>query len=111
MAEAALHRYQHRAHAARPRALPRAEGYRRHEPQNTALYRCVERHWPAFREQAEERGGLPKFVVKEVEEYLRCGILEHGCLRLACCREPASSGWSAFRASDAATAPRASAGA
>jgi len=21
-----------------------------------------------------------------MEEYLRCGILEHGCLRLACCR-------------------------
>ena len=50
------------------------------------VYRCVERHCSAFHDQAEERGGLPKFVVKEMEEYLRCGILEHGCLRLACCR-------------------------
>ena len=50
------------------------------------VYRCVERHWSAFHDQAEEQGGLPKFVVKKMEEYLRCGILEHGCLRLACCR-------------------------
>jgi hypothetical protein len=25
-----------------------------------------------------EQGSLPKFVVREVEEYLRCGILEYG---------------------------------
>ncbi|MBM4223907.1 MAG: transposase [Gammaproteobacteria bacterium] len=83
MAQPALHRA-HSAHSAR--RSPAAEGYRRRRPEDTALFRCVERHWPAFREQAEEQGGLPKFVVKEVEEYLRCGILEHGCLRLACCR-------------------------
>jgi hypothetical protein len=29
-------------------------------------------------------GGLPGFVVKEVEAYLRCGRLEHGCLHLVC---------------------------
>ncbi len=79
MAEPALHR----AHASAPAEV---EGYRRRRPEETALYRCVERHWPAFREQAEEQGGLPKFVEREVEEYLRCGILEHGCLRLACAR-------------------------
>ena len=50
------------------------------------LYRTVEAYWPEFRERAQEQGGLPKFVVKEFEEYLRCGRLEHGCLRLACCR-------------------------
>ena len=74
----------HRAHAARP--SPGAGGYVRRRPEETALYRCVERHWPAFRERAEEQGGLPKFVVREVEEYLSCGRLEHGCLRLSCCR-------------------------
>lgn len=80
MAQAAFHR----AHLAP--ALSGAEGYRRRRPEETALYRCVEEHWPAFREHAEEAGGLPKFVVKEVEQYLRCGQLEHGCLLLRCCR-------------------------
>ena len=50
------------------------------------LYRTIEAHWPAFRERAEEAGGLPKFVVREVEDYLRCGRLEHGCVRVACAR-------------------------
>ena len=48
------------------------------------LYQAVAEHWPAFLEQAEEHGGLPRFVVKEFEEYLRCGLLEHGCLHLEC---------------------------
>jgi hypothetical protein len=30
------------------------------------------------------QGGLPKFVVKEFEEYLGCGRLDRGCLRLVC---------------------------
>jgi hypothetical protein len=38
----------------------------------------------AFREQAEDNGGLPRFVTKEVDEYLRCGLLEYGFVRLAC---------------------------
>jgi hypothetical protein len=79
MAQPALHR----AHAS---AGPGAEGYRRRRSEETALHRCVERHWPAFVERADEQGGLPKFVVREVEQYLRCGILEHGCLLLACAR-------------------------
>jgi len=29
-------------------------------------------------ERAEEAGGLPRFVVREVEEFLRCGLLDHG---------------------------------
>lgn len=48
------------------------------------LYQTVAEHWPAFVERAEEHGGLPRFVVKEFEEYLRCGRLEHGCLHLVC---------------------------
>jgi hypothetical protein len=44
----------------------------------------VQAHWPAFVEQAEEAGGLPTFVKREVDDYLTCGILEHGFLRLAC---------------------------
>ncbi|GMV13973.1 MAG: hypothetical protein AMXMBFR56_21970 [Polyangiaceae bacterium] len=56
----------------------------RHRPESTVLYQTVAEHWPAFLERAEEHGGLPRFVVKEFEEYLRCGRLEHGCLHLVC---------------------------
>lgn len=38
----------------------------------------VQAHWDEFRERAEEGGGLPRFVTKEVDDYLACGILEHG---------------------------------
>ena len=41
-------------------------------------------HFPAMRERAEAQGGLPKFVVREFEEYLRCGIMSEGCLHLVC---------------------------
>ena len=61
-------------------------GYERHRREETVLYRTIDAHWPAFRERAEEAGGLPRFVVREVEEYLRCGILEHGCVRVGCAR-------------------------
>ncbi len=61
-------------------------GYERHRPEETVLYRTLDAHWPAFLERAEETGGLPRFVLREVEEYLRCGILEHGCVRVGCNR-------------------------
>ena len=34
--------------------------------------------------RADEHGGLPEFVLREVEDYLQCGILEHGCVLCAC---------------------------
>jgi hypothetical protein len=52
--------------------------YERHRPEETVLYHLVATHWASFREHVEEVGPLPRFVVKEVEEYLRCGILEYG---------------------------------
>lgn len=48
------------------------------------LYQCVEQHWDAFVERAEQAGGLPRFVTREFEAYLKCGRLEYGCLRLGC---------------------------
>lgn len=45
---------------------------------------CVAEHWPTFQERAAAQGGLPKFAVKEFEEYLGCGCLDRGCLRLVC---------------------------
>jgi hypothetical protein len=63
-----------------------ARTYERHRPEETVLHRTLAAHWPAFRERADEHGGLPRFVVREIEEYLRCGLLEHGCLHVACTR-------------------------
>ena len=79
----------HLAHARHPkqphaRSVDRADGYFRHRPEESALYQTIAEHWPAFRGRAEEAGGLPKFIVREVEDYLCCGILERGCLHLEC---------------------------
>src|SRR5438128_11504186 len=67
-----------------PGGVGRSDGYRRREPRTTVLYQTVEQQWPVFRERAAETGGLPRFVEREFEEYLRCGVLEWRCLHLAC---------------------------
>jgi hypothetical protein len=46
---------------------PRPDSYERRRPEETLLYQLVEQHWPSFREQAEQAGGLPKFVIDEFE--------------------------------------------
>jgi Transposase zinc-binding domain len=72
-------------HPAHARREPERSRFRfRHRPESTVLYQTVAEHWPAFLERAEGHGGLPRFVVKEFEQYLRCGLLEHGCLHLVC---------------------------
>ena len=63
-----------------------AQRYRRRQPERTVLYRLVQKHWQTFRERAEQRGPLPGFVVDEFEKYLRCGILAHGAVLVACGR-------------------------
>ena len=63
---------------------PRLDSYRRREPEHSVLYETIAVHWPEFRQQAEEAGGLPKFVEREFDEYLTCGRLEHGCMHLLC---------------------------
>ena len=68
----------HTARAAHSQHAVRSDGYFRHRPALGALYQTVAEHWPAFLEQAEDKGGLPRFVVREFEQYLRCGILEQG---------------------------------
>jgi Transposase zinc-binding domain len=76
------------AHNARMLAAERhaehLEGYRyeRRRPEERVLCRVVSAYWPAFRERVEELGSLPKFVVREVDEYLRCGLLEYGFIRV-----------------------------
>lgn len=59
--------------------------YQRHRPEQTLLYQIVEQHYPAFTAHLAERDReLPGYVQREFEDYLRCGRLEHGFLRVRC---------------------------
>ena len=62
--------------AATSSELQHGRRYERHRAEETVLYRVVTTHWACFRERVEEVGPLPRFVIKEIEEYLRCGILD-----------------------------------
>ena len=59
-----------------------AFGYHRHRPEQTLLYQLVEQHFPAFVSALEANGAnLPTFVRQEFDDYLQCGVLEHGFAR------------------------------
>ena len=51
--------------------------YERHKPEETVLYKLIQENLASFLEQFNEETGccLPDFVIKEFDEYLRCGIL------------------------------------
>ena len=64
-----------------------APTYQRRQPEQTVLYRTIAAHLPTFLARtagADGTGGWPAFVRREFEAYLRCGILEHGLLRVRC---------------------------
>ena len=66
---------------------PRRSAYRRREPENTALYRIVEDHLPAFLERLDTHAAgadWPAFVRNEFPAYLACGQLVHGFCRVHC---------------------------
>jgi Transposase zinc-binding domain len=65
-------------HACSPKARAR------HRPEETVLHQVLSGHFEEFEQRAEEAGGLPQFVVKEVQQYLRCGLLEYGLLHCQC---------------------------
>lgn len=59
--------------------------YVRHKPEQTLLYQLIERYWPEFQSHLSESGSyLPRHVTREFDEYLDCGRLEHGFLRVRC---------------------------
>jgi ribosomal protein S27E len=59
--------------------------YKRHRPEQTLLYQIIERHYPQFRDvMAAQDKPLPLHVQQEFAEYLKCGRLEHGFLRVQC---------------------------
>ena len=59
--------------------------YERHRPESTVLYQSVARAWPKIEiEYAINDQSIAPHVTAEFERYKRCGILEHGFLRLYC---------------------------
>jgi ribosomal protein S27E len=68
-----------------PQASGSSRRYRRHRPEQTSLYPIVERHLATLRNELREReASLPRFVLTEFQEYLRCGRLEYGFVRVKC---------------------------
>ena len=59
--------------------------YERHRPEESPLYGIVGTYYPQFLARLEAEGGaLPAFVKQEFDDYLKCGLLEHGFLRVKC---------------------------
>lgn len=45
----------------------------------------IEEHYPRFSELLAAQGrSLPEYVQREFEDFLKCGVLEHGFLRVRC---------------------------
>lgn len=65
--------------------VPDVGSHSRHRPERTLLYRIVETYYPAFAANLAAQGReLPGYVQREFEDYLKCGRLEHGFLRVRC---------------------------
>jgi len=63
-------------------SVPMVLGYRRHEPEKTALYPIIEQHlFTLTDELTRHHAALPAFVV---EEFRNCLRLEHGFIRVKC---------------------------
>ena len=74
--------HSHQIHRSRPNS---SADYVRHRPETTLLYQVVQEYWPEFQaELASHDKYLPAYVTKEFDEYLKCGRLEHGFLRVRC---------------------------
>lgn len=59
--------------------------YERHQPEDTTLYRVICKYYPAFLSYLSDMGrSLPSYVKREFEDFLKCGQLEYGFLRVRC---------------------------
>lgn len=65
-----------------PEVLP---DYDRHRPEESVLYRTIARHWNTFLATTEQNEGpIPDYVQREFDDFLKCGVLAHGFLRVRC---------------------------
>ncbi len=63
------------------------KSYPTRNPSETILYKVVQENVETFIQMSEadpNRKGLPEYVKREFYDYLRCGILANGFLRLQC---------------------------
>jgi hypothetical protein len=59
--------------------------YRRREPEQTLLHEVLCAHLETFLDRVRtEEFELPDHVVKELREYIACGVLAHGFVRIRC---------------------------
>jgi Putative transposase/Transposase zinc-binding domain len=66
---------------------PAVAAYVPRDPSGTVLYHVIAEHLETFLASlanAPEATGLPAYVQREFDDYLRCGILAYGFLRLGC---------------------------
>ena len=63
--------------------------YRPRSPKETVFYQVISQHFPQFLKKLEDQNGdaslsLPDHVQAEFDAYLKCGILEHGFVKMSC---------------------------
>ena len=61
--------------------------YERRQPEQTVLHRVVREHLETFLAEARQRGGgegLPRFVERELREFLTCGVMARGFASFRC---------------------------
>src|SRR5436309_11249690 len=66
---------------------PAVATYEPRDPSSTVLYKMIAAHLETFLASFEadpDAKGLPAYVQREFYDYLQCGILAHGFLRLGC---------------------------
>jgi Transposase zinc-binding domain/Putative transposase len=66
---------------------PAVATYEPRDPSRTVLYTVIADHLETFLASLDadpDATGLPAYVERELYDYLRCGILAHGFLRLGC---------------------------
>ena len=70
-----------------PSLAPAPSSYVPRDPSQTVLYHVVADHLETFLASLDadpDATGLPAYVQREFYDYLQCGILAHGFLRLGC---------------------------
>ena len=54
-------------------------------PESTLLYQAIQENWLSFLRAREEEGRtLPTYIKREFEDFIQCGILANGFMRLKC---------------------------
>jgi hypothetical protein len=70
-----------------PPGCPGQRTYVRRQPERTVLHQVVREHLETFLTEARQRGdgeGLPRFVERELREFLTCGVMARGFARFRC---------------------------